>query len=327
MSAFRILVVDDESSIRKLLRLQLEDAGYEVLAAPDGPTGLDIAKKENPDLILLDLMMPNMDGHEVCRRLRKNYRTSYIPVVILTAKTGIKDLLTGLGGGANDYLTKPYERDELLIRVKSVLEWSRSQREASPLTGLPGNIAIEREVTRRILERETFAFLYGDLDNFKAFNDHYGYGRGDEAIKFSASVFIDALESLNRDDGFLGHIGGDDFVVVTHPSVVEELAHDVVRKFEEGIKKFYDPQDRRKGHIEVETRQHGQEQYPLMTITLVYVSSASVEIDHYGKVSDIVTELKKHGKGIAGSVVLKERRRTENKQEVENSVQGQDSCR
>jgi DNA-binding response OmpR family regulator len=137
----RILVVDDEPPIRDILKFQLENAGFLVSCAEDGEQGLRMAEADPPDIVLLDLMIPHMDGYEVCRRLKSMYGTRHIPVIILTARGELDEKLRGLENGANDYVTKPFSMPELLMRVRNVLNWSQSQREANPLTGLPGNVS------------------------------------------------------------------------------------------------------------------------------------------------------------------------------------------
>ena len=156
----RILVVDDEEHIRRILKFQLEKNGYEVTTAENGEEALHHVRRLRPDLILLDLMMPKLDGFEVCRRLRDDFQTNHIPIIMLTAKSDLPDKIMGLKGGANDYLVKPYSNEELLLRVSNVLEWSQNQKDANPLTGFAGNKAIEKELARRIKDSQAFAFLY-----------------------------------------------------------------------------------------------------------------------------------------------------------------------
>jgi len=164
----RILVVEDDVSLRTILRIQLERAGYDVRAAQDGEEALRMVAEDMPDLILLDVMMPGMNGYEVCHALKSDVTTANIPVIMLTARSEQEDRIRGLSGGANDYLTKPYEVEELLVRVRNILQWSQLQRAANPLTGLPGNIAIEKELRARLGGTRPFAFLYVDLDNAQA---------------------------------------------------------------------------------------------------------------------------------------------------------------
>jgi diguanylate cyclase (GGDEF)-like protein len=308
MSQEKILVVEDESSLRTILKMQLEGAGYEVITANDGVEGLERIRSSPPDLVLLDVMMPRMDGCEVCRRLRANFLTSQIPVIMLTARGQLKDKLDGLDVGANDYLTKPYARQELLVRVRNTLQWSRIQREANPLTGLPGNVAIEVELSHRIESGEPFAFLYIDIDNFKVFNDHRSYQEGDEAIKMMASIILDAVGRFGDATDFVGHVGGDDFVVVSTPTNARAIADDVVRVFDEKAPLFYSEEDRQRGYVEVVNRQMVLTAVPLMSVTVAGITNVGRMITHVGQLSDIAAELKRYGKTCNGSIVVWERR-------------------
>src|SRR4029450_7795862 len=220
-SSYRILIADDEPHIRQILRFTLERAGYQVFTAADGEEALVRANEIKPSLVLLDVMMPKIDGYEVCRKMRQDFSLNQIPVIMLSARGDQRDRVPGLEGGANDYLVKPYSNEELLLRVKNVLEWNIRQKEANPLTGLPGNTAIEREMIARISQKVPYAFLYVDIDNFKGFNDYYGYQKGDDIIEFMADVLRRTVVKLGANEDFVGHIGGDDFVMVVAPSRAE----------------------------------------------------------------------------------------------------------
>ena len=309
MSTPRILITEDEPHLREILKLQLENAGYDVLEACNGQEALELAQRESPDLIMLDVMMPVMDGYETCRRLRTLFTTRSIPIIMLTAKTNGKDIEQGLEGGANDYVTKPWAVRELMLRVRNVLEWSQQQRSASPLTGLPGNATIGDEINRRLTEREAFTLLQLDIDHFKAFNDLYGYSRGDVAIRTLANVLVEASQRFGGAAGFVGHIGGDDFIVVTGPEFAEDLGEEIIAQFDHQVVTLYDPADRERGYIEVRNRQHQIDRFPLMSITIAMVSTERMPVSHAAQLLDISQELKAHGKGIAGSVLVGERRR------------------
>ncbi|HEY3216038.1 MAG TPA: response regulator [Candidatus Eisenbacteria bacterium] len=308
MSKPRILIAEDETNLRDVLRLQLTVAGYEVVEAADGQAALHRVRETVPDLVLLDVMMPHLDGFEVCRRLRASYLTRHIPIIMLTAKTEVEDRLEGLHGGANDYITKPWEFRELQARVRNALEWSKQQRSANPLTGLPGNQSIDEELRRRIGEERPFALLQIDIDSFKAFNDQYGYARGDEAIRALARILVDNAQSRGGSEDFVGHIGGDDFLVLTRPERADELAEDIVAGFDRVAASLYDEVDRARGYIEVANRQHVVERFPIMSLTIALVSTDRVPASHQAELIDIANELKAHGKTIPGSVVVGERR-------------------
>jgi diguanylate cyclase (GGDEF)-like protein len=308
----RILVIEDEPRLRYILERQLKeakDARYEVRTAEDGVKGLAEVFRDPPELILLDVMMPGLDGFEVCRRIKSNPLTSRIPVIFLTAKSTVDDRLRGLELYADDYLTKPWEQQELLFRVRNQLKTRRAQLFSNALTGLPGNVLIETEITRRIAAEEKFAFLHLDLDAFKAFNDHYGYVRGDTLIRFTASLLHEQIQKHGGDGDFVGHIGGDDFVIITVPQRAQAVADAVRAGFDTRIGAQYDPADRERGYITVlSSRQGGMKDFPILSITILIVTNVGRDIQHSAQVSDIAKELKKIGKATKGSVVVPDRR-------------------
>jgi PleD family two-component response regulator len=307
---YKILVVDDEDHIRRILKFQLEKHGYRVVAAENGEVALEMVRRESPDLILLDLMMPKIDGFETCRRIRQNFQTAQIPIIMLTAKSELPDKIKGLQDGANDYLIKPYSNEELLLRVGNVLDWSLKQKEANPLTGLPGNRAIEKELQARIEGKVPFAFLYLDIDNFKPYNDHYGYQKGDDAILFLSDIVTEAVNSLGGANDFVGHIGGDDFVVITSPARAEFIARHIIDEFDKGSLILLREDDLRRGYMEIRNRLGEIRRMPLMSLTIALVLDEEGKLKHYAQVNDIATELKRYGKAMSGSVVVRERRKT-----------------
>ncbi len=309
MDAYTILIAEDDTSIRSVLRMLLESNGFAVIEASDGQEALDKVLEHMPDLVLLDVMMPRLDGHEVCHRIRASFTTRHIPIVMLTARAEPKDKLQGLQGGANDYVTKPYHNEELLLRVRNTLDWSRQQRAASPLTGLPGNHSINDEIRRRLATGTSLALLQVDIDHFKAFNDYYGYARGDQAIQLLARILTEAVARHGGPEGFVGHIGGDDFVVLTSPVCAEALGEEILDWFKSATQDLYDRADRDRGFVEVLSRRHVLERVPLMSLTIALVSTDRVPVTHLAELIDIAQELKAHGKGIPGSVLVGERRR------------------
>jgi len=306
---YKILVVDDEDHIRRILKFQLEKHGYRVVVAENGEIALELMRREAPDLVLLDLMMPKIDGFETCRRIRQNFQTSQIPIIMLTAKSELPDKIKGLQDGANDYLIKPYSNEELLLRVGNVLDWSLKQKEANPLTGLPGNRAIETELQGRIEGKEPFAFLYLDIDNFKPYNDHYGYQKGDDAILFLGDIVTEAVNSLGGANDFVGHIGGDDFVVITSPARAEFIGRHIIDEFDKGSLILLREEDIGRGFMEVHNRLGEIKRMPLMSLTIALVVDDEGKLKHYAQVNDIASELKQYGKAMVGSVVVRERRK------------------
>ena len=304
----RILVADDEPHIRRILQFLLEDEGFQVHTAADGQEALDALSTFHPHLVLLDVMMPRVDGFAVLQAIRDGYETGSLPVIMLTAKGAEADKVKGLRGGANDYVLKPFNHDELLLRVSNLLEATRREREANPLTGLPGNRAIDREISRRIAGGEGFGFMYIDIDRFKSFNDHYGYSRGDQAISYLAHVLVSCSRHHGDRTDFIGHVGGDDFVVITAMDHAEALARKFIEEFDHGIEDLHDPDDFRRGYLEVKNRTGDIEQFPLITLTVALVTDDSGRFEHPAQLSDTVSELKAHGKTMVNSVVVRDRR-------------------
>jgi diguanylate cyclase (GGDEF)-like protein len=307
----RVLVVDDDRNLRKIISTNLELAGYEVGTASDGREALSKIEQDVPDLLLLDLMMPHMDGYEVARRVRShaNPTIANVPIIILTAKGETEDKLRGFEAGADDYITKPFGPRELLARVRAKIRRVEVDSSLSPLTRLPGNLAIEGELRRRIDDNEKFAVLYLDLDNFKAFNDVYGFTHGDEAIQLVARVSVDAVRRRGTPNDFVGHIGGDDFIIATSADRSEEIAQEVVDEFDRNIRVLYSSKDLRQGYIETRDRRGALNRFPIMSLSIAIVSNEAHQLTNYAQIGETAAELKRYAKSVAGSVYIKDKRR------------------
>lgn len=294
----RILAVDDDPILLKMVQavLAAADEPYEVSLASSGQEALEIAKREVPDLILLDLMMPGMDGIEVCLKLRESRSTYLIPVIMLTASDLPNNRLEALRMGVDDYLLKPFNPEELELRIQSLLRRINLFRALNPLTGLPGNLVIEHELNQRLARQESLACCYIDIDNFKAFNDYYGFEKGDDCIRLVAEVVIQAIESAGEAEDFLGHIGGDDFILLTLPDRVERVLELVVKGFDEKVRVLYSQEDLDRGWIEVLSRQRESTRYPITTLSIGVSTNERRRLKSALEVSEIATELKKAAK-------------------------------
>ena len=270
----KILIVDDTELMQRLIADILVAAGYDTITASNGIEGLKKVRAEKPDLVLLDIIMPEMDGFEVCRALRADDGNNLMPIIMLTAQEQEDDKLAGLELGADDYIIKPFNPRELLSRVKNTLRRIDRNRRANPLTGLPGNLEIMAEITSRIESRSQFNVVYADLDNFKAFNDVYGFANGDLAIKMTADIILDCVKTYGNQNDFIGHIGGDDFVFITTNEVSDSVCEAIISEFDKKIVTLYSEKDRAKGFITTKNR-HGEiTVYPMMTISLGVVSNS-----------------------------------------------------
>jgi diguanylate cyclase (GGDEF)-like protein len=291
-----ILVVDDDPDIARFVEVNLRSAGYDVSVASDGEEALDKAQALRPDLVLLDVMMPRIDGFEVAQRLRRNPQTANTSIIMLTAKALSTDKVLGLTAGADDYIIKPFDPIELLARVKGTLRRAKEMRNLSPLTGLPGNIRIQEEIERMVREDRPFAVLYSDLDNFKAYNDQKGFVRGDRLIQAAARVIQDAVAGYAGSDGFVGHVGGDDFVAVVPPDVAEEVAKRIVEDFDAQIGDFYEREDVERGFVEVEDRKGILQKLPLVGVSVGIATTQVRNFAHYGEAVAVATEMKQFAK-------------------------------
>jgi diguanylate cyclase (GGDEF)-like protein len=305
----KILVIDDTELMVKLTTDVLTKHGYEVVSANNGVDGIKMVASEKPDLLLLDVVMPGIDGFEVCKLLRKDESNNLIPIIMLTAQGNEEDKLAGLELGADDYITKPFNPRELVSRVRNTLLRIDRNRLASPLTGLPGNTEIQSEINYRIAKEMIFSVIYLDVDNFKAYNDAYGFSHGDRAIKLIADILLDNVRTFGGKNDFIGHIGGDDFVVISDPNHADALCENIIKEFDERVPELYSDVDRRAGFISTANRVGEITQYPIMTLSIAVVSNEHRVLRNHLEVGEIAAELKKKAKSIVGSVYLKDRRR------------------
>jgi diguanylate cyclase (GGDEF)-like protein len=316
----KILAVDDEPDILRLTQFLLESWGYEVSTAPNGQEAIETAKSEPPDLILMDVNMEEMNGFEACERLKSDYMTSAIPVIMLTSQDQIHNKVEGLGKGADDYVIKTVDPLELRARIDMVIRRTQEQSSANPLTKLPGNTAIERVVQQQLQSGEQFSVCYCDLDNFKAYNDTYGYEAGDRVIQHTAQILIQSVRGKGNSSDFVGHIGGDDFVVVTTLDHEDGICSEVIRLFDRTIPRFYDQQDRERKFIQVENRSGTMERFPIMTITIAVVNNAVAQFPSSHVIAERAAELKKYLKRFQGSNYLSERRSAQGRDAAEKQA-------
>ncbi|MFB9236662.1 response regulator [Plantactinospora siamensis] len=305
-----ILVVDDDEDIARFVDFNLRLHGFDVVHAHDGQEALEVIERQRPDLAVVDLMMPRMDGVELTRRLRADPMTAVLPVIMLTARGMTQDKVVGLTTGADDYLVKPFDTAELIARVISTLRRNKEFREVSPLTGLPGNSRIRREITDRVRGGLDYAVGYVDIDRFKSVNDRYGFVRGDEFISALARSLHRAVVSVKLPPAFLGHVGGDDFVFVCAPEQVRPLTERAVVDFEMAADELYDEPDRERGYVELKDRRGQVQRAALVTLSIgVALSSQHRRITDPLEAIAVASDMKSVAKSQPGSYVAVDRRR------------------
>ena len=307
-TATRILVADDDPDLRDILRTILEPAGFAVDEAADGAQALSRIQQQAPDLMILDYMMPQLSGPELCAHIKGDMLLRHIPILMLTGKSEVQDKVHGITAGADDYLVKPFEPQELLARVQMALRRTAMDLEANPLTKLPGNVSIQRELERRLASRAPLAVCYLDLNRFKAFNDHYGFQRGDEVIRQTASLMLKVCREAGTPQDFIGHIGGDDFVIITTEERGEAVCQAVVQQFDALAGSCYDEEDRRRGYVLHTDRRGRPVKQPLLSIAIALITTADGPLNSPGHIAKVGAELKAFAKQCERSVYVKERR-------------------
>jgi diguanylate cyclase (GGDEF)-like protein len=313
MSA-KILIVDDDPDIRDILKITLSEENYEVLEAGDGEEALRIINSKPLDLVLVDYKMPKMDGRKVCQAVKKDLLLSHLPMIMVTGKGDINDRVNGIDSGADDYVVKPFEPKELLARIRMILRRTKRDLEANPLTRLPGNVSILNELSKRLENKSVFSVCYVDLDKFKSFNDTYGFEHGDDVIRETGRILIRATKELGNPDDFIGHIGGDDFVVITTPDKTDGLCQKIIDDFDSTAPGFYNETDRRKGYILAKDRKGIEQKIKLLSVSIGVVSNELRAITHVAQVGEIGAELKSLAKAEERSNFIKDRRNGDNRQ-------------
>jgi DNA-binding response OmpR family regulator len=273
----RVLVVDDDASIRAICREVLEQAGFEVRDVASSDTAVAEARRFRPDLVLMDVMMPVLDGFRTAEQLRKDAGTGMTPIIFLSARGDTADKVRAFRSGAEDYMVKPFDAAELVARVGKALDRQARELGASPTTQLPGADAIQAEIERRIIAGDQDSVTcYLDLDNLKALNDYYGYAKADAVIRQTGDLVRDVVARVGGPGDFIGHIAGDDFVLVTSSERVDAVCKAICQRFDRLIPLYYDRDDRTRGYIETNDRWGQMRRFPIMSVSIAAVSMRGV---------------------------------------------------
>jgi DNA-binding response OmpR family regulator len=307
-SHVKVLVVDDDAGIRMICREVLEKAGYVVREASDGKSALTEAKRFRPDLMLLDVMMPDLDGFQTVKRFRADRDGAMTPVIFVSARGQIADKIRAFKLGAEDYLVKPFDSMELVARVEKALERRERELGASPTTKLPGAGAIEAEIERRLAEGGDFAFCYVDLDNLKAFNDYYGIAKADGVIRQTGDLMRQVVTREGTAHDFIGHIAGDDFVFITTPDRVDRIAETICTTFDRLVPLYYDKADRERGYIETYDRYGQLRKFPLLSVSIASLTTRGDDMRYrtYAELALASADAKKRAKAVEGSSYVRD---------------------
>lgn len=297
----KILVVDDDLNILKVIDFVLSKAGYECHVTPSGLDALKTIEQGPPDLMVLDINMPEMDGLEICEQIKKNIFLSRIPILMLTARTKVEDKVHGLDIGADDYLCKPFDNRELVARVRALIRHTVREADRNPTTNLPGNAAVEREILRRLEQKEPFGICYPDLDNFKAYSDTYGFDAANKLIQMTGRVIAGVVMLEGAENDFIGHVGGDDFLLITQPDRVSLICKKIIREFDDKIRSHYETRHLAQGGFVARDRSGRKKKFPIMTISIAVVVDEHQSFKNLSEIGQKVARMKKRVKSLEGS--------------------------
>ena len=295
-----ILVIEDEAAVARMLAETLEIEGYTPLMASTGEDGVALATREAPHLILLDLMLPGMDGFQVVESIRGTARTAHIPIVVVSARHDTDVILRAFGSKVDDYIKKPFHGGELLARIGAQLRHAR-ENQLSALTNLPAGLRVERAIEDRLTSEGRWSILYLDLDSFKAYNDVYGFLRGNELIRLLARIASETTAEVSGPKDFVGHVGGDDFIIITTPERVAQLCKRMIARWDAESRALYSAEDLARGTLTAVDRRGQQQSYPLVGLSIGVVTNEQRPVTTSAEVSRVAAEVKRVAKSVPGS--------------------------
>ena len=303
-----IYIIDDDKYSLQDLK-QLFSDNYDFRFTNVSTEEINKALINIPSLIIINEDNIGRDIEELCSTIRKNEDNSITPIIVLSSNGEKEHRINVLKTAVEYYIKKPVDQDYLYYTIKNIMRLLYTNRRVSPLTGLPGNVQIHAELKKRLFNKEEFAVLYLDLDNFKAYNDVYGFIKGDEIIKFTARTIVRNIHNLENNDSFVGHIGGDDFVAIVSKADYDELCRNIINEFDQEILSYFTEEDRNRGYIEVANRRGILEDFPLTSISIGVVD---VEIDRFNnilEIGEVGAQVKHVAKTMLGSSYAIDRRR------------------
>jgi DNA-binding response OmpR family regulator len=272
MSKGRILVVEDDNDIATMLKIYFTGHGYDIETVRRGGDALEKTQQQLPQLIVLDINLPDTDGYSVLKTLRTTTRTKHIPAIFLTDKDDRSDRITGLELGADDYITKPFDIEELELRIANAIRAAERMGLTDPRSGLPSGRLIEDQL-RELIRIKDWAYLDMRIKDFETFRDKYGFVAGDEVLRFTAMLINEIVDEHGNPDDFIGHAGNDNFVLITRRENVDHIKDAIAQRFDEEVQGHYSFIDREQGGIKIDEGEDGGRIVSLMTIAIGAVTS------------------------------------------------------
>lgn len=311
----KILLVIEDPNLDKILTYLLKAWNYDVIICSDADQALSVATQRYPDLIIIDAHLTRLDGLKLCKILKYDFVTAYIPIIILIEKKQLRRSLLDIEQGIDDFLIKPPDPIDLEIRIALSLRSADHQFHANALTKLPGNKSIEKLIKMDLEKGKTFSFGYLDINNFKSFNDKYGYIAGDRVILQTAKIITSAVKKLGNADDFVGHIGGDDFVYLSTPEKEETIAQECINEFDRLAPLHYGAEDRKNGHIKAKNRRGHLTNIPLMGLSIAIVNNKTAKLHSSFELIEMTFEIKNFLKRHPDSNYLVNRRTVDRESE------------
>lgn len=299
MGKARLLVVEDDVDIGNMLKIYFGGMDFDVDVAVRGSDALEKTKQSLPHLIVLDIMLPDIDGYEVCRNLRTNMRTSHIPVIFLTQKDERSDKLQGLELGADDYITKPFDIEELKLRVQGAIKRSERESLTDPRSGRPAGRLIEEQL-RRIIRERGWALLDSGISHFGSFKDVYGFVAGDDVLRFTSLILGEVVDELGNPSDFIGHAGGDNFIITTTEEKAEGIKSRLKERFNQEVQTHYNFIDRQQGFVQSPISDGTTVKVPFMTMAIGIVSPSQYSFADIREITELSAEARRQDAAAGG---------------------------
>ena len=306
-----IYLLDDGDKLKEVLTVAFKkEQGAKIKKQPI--KSYQKILKYIPEVIIIneDSITKKDNLYEICKQIRDNVDTIKTPIIVVSSDSNTKHIVDVLKSDVEMYLQAPVDDRILYYSIKNILRLLNTNRMVSPLTGLPGNVQIQAEMKKRLLEKQSFAMLYLDLDNFKAYNDTYGFSNGDEIIKFTARIITKNVLSVEKEENFVGHIGGDDFIAIVEVENYEKICQNIIAEFDKQVAKYFDEKDYERGYIEVENRKGIIEQFPLTSISIGAVEVTPERFKNSLEIGEAGAAVKHLAKTIFGSTYVIDRRKS-----------------
>lgn len=302
-----IYVIDEDLELTETFaRMYKDEKHYKIKNVKEKDYKKEL--KNIPSLVIINEDTMEQDIIEMCRYIRNDEDNAITPIIVISSETDIDHRISIAKEAVEYYFKRPLFENYMYYTIKNLLRLLETNRRVSPLTGLPGNVQIHAEMKKRLANEEEFAVLYADLDNFKAYNDIYGFVEGDEIIKYTANVLLDSVHKLVKNDHFVGHIGGDDFIVIVSQCEYEKLCQEIIARFDNNITKFFTKEDLERGYLEVANRRGVMEQFPITSISIGVVINKENKFKNILEIGEIGAQVKNYAKSIIGSSYLIDRR-------------------